>query len=100
MSVLISPSKSLISSRWSHFSLFIACSHSMSNHSKFELTTFNQRPDSVLKQLKMNNGGAAAATPLGPKRSSRIVKVAVWALSAGIGAAALAVLNTASEFWQ
>ena len=75
----------------------------MSNHNKFELTTFNQRPDAVLKQLKLNNSGpaaAAAASVLGPRKSSRIVKVAVWALSAGIGAAAIAVLNTAAELWQ
>ncbi|XP_022107528.1 TBC1 domain family member 20-like isoform X1 [Acanthaster planci] len=78
-------------------------STSMSKHPDFELETLCQRPDKVLQHITSKSNGAASSQATAESqqrsRSSTVVKLAVWAISAGIGAAALAVLNTAGEYW-
>ncbi|XP_003727013.1 TBC1 domain family member 20 [Strongylocentrotus purpuratus] len=71
-------------------------SSAITKHKELEGNLRGQRPDTVLRRLQGQAGGQAQA---GSKQSNRVVKVAVWAISAGIGAAALAVLNSAMEFW-
>ncbi|KAG7458250.1 hypothetical protein MATL_G00236130 [Megalops atlanticus] len=60
----------------------------------FQLATLQQRPDAVLRrQLHRQPPGD---TP--PAATSQLVKVAVWGISATLGAAALAVAQTAMEW--
>ncbi|XP_071785081.1 TBC1 domain family member 20-like isoform X2 [Asterias amurensis] len=75
-------------------------STSMSKHNDFELETLYQRPDKVLQKMTSRlNGAATSSSPEHQSRGSIVLKVTVWALSAGIGAVALAILNTAGEYW-
>ena len=74
----------------------------MSKHTDFELETLYQRPDKVLQKMTPKvNGSASSSVPETQQtsRGSVMIKVTVWAISAGIGAVALAVLNTAGEYW-
>ncbi|XP_041454437.1 TBC1 domain family member 20-like [Lytechinus variegatus] len=71
-------------------------SSSITKHKELEGSLTGQRPDTILRRLQ---GQASGRTPGDSRQSNRVVKVAVWAISAGIGAAALAVLNSAMEFW-
>ncbi|XP_076158231.1 TBC1 domain family member 20 isoform X2 [Alosa pseudoharengus] len=74
----------------------------ISTFQDFQLTTLQQRPDSVLRRQRLTNGQlsltddtAAAATPTS---ANQLVKMAVWGISATLGAAALAVAQTALEW--
>ncbi|XP_070576069.1 TBC1 domain family member 20-like [Ptychodera flava] len=76
-------------------------SSTLSKHGEFEKTSLNQRPDTVLKQRRKQLAERRnQLTPNGidQKDHSAIVKVAVWALTASVGAALFAVLNTAAEW--
>ncbi|XP_010785446.1 TBC1 domain family member 20 isoform X1 [Notothenia coriiceps] len=86
---------------------------SISTFQAFQLATLHQRPDSVLKRLTKAQGsstsrqasrysGLEAALPqergqLWGKRN-RMVKMAVWGLSATLGAAVFAVAQTAMDW--
>ncbi|KAJ8041605.1 TBC1 domain family member 20 [Holothuria leucospilota] len=77
--------------------LYYKQSSSLTTFQQLEESSQSQRPDSILQKLTGRNA-SANEVPLS-QQSNRMVKVAVWALSMGIGAAALTVLNTAMEFW-
>lgn len=73
----------------------------ISSFKDFQLATLQQRPDAVLRR-QLRRGSPAgrlhrAGTPP-PAASSQLVKVAVWGISATLGAAALAVAQTAMEW--
>ncbi|KAM4706254.1 TBC1 domain family member 20-like [Rhinophrynus dorsalis] len=73
--------------RQKHKSISIASFHSL------QLSTSRQRPDFVLRQQTV------AEPPTLPAHSrSPLMKLAVWGLSASLGAAALAVTQTALEW--
>lgn len=73
----------------------------ISTFQDFQLTTLQQRPDSVLRRQHLADGplvpndDAAAATP---GTANQLVKMAVWGISATLGAAAFAVAQTALEW--
>nr|XP_057904076.1 TBC1 domain family member 20 isoform X2 [Doryrhamphus excisus] len=88
-------------------------SRSMSTFKTFQLSTLHQRPDSVLQRLttsslsstssrRARHSGLDVAFPRdGGQRwgkGSRMVKMAVWGLSATLGAAVLAVAQTALDW--
>ncbi|CAN9504005.1 unnamed protein product [Ophioblennius macclurei] len=86
---------------------------SITTFQAFQRSTLHQRPDSVLQRLTRAQGsttsrhapphaGLEAALP-GPGgqlwgKGNRLVKVAVWGLSATLGAAVFAVAQTAMEW--
>ncbi|KAL2080261.1 hypothetical protein ACEWY4_024054 [Coilia grayii] len=72
----------------------------ISTFQDFQLTTLQQRPDSVLRHQRPGTADLATpdvATPT-PTAANQLVKMAVWGLSATLGAAALAVAQTALEW--
>ncbi|XP_049606555.1 TBC1 domain family member 20 [Syngnathus scovelli] len=84
---------------------------SISTFKAFQQSTFHQRPDSVLQRLtkaqattsrQAHHSGLDVALPQdgGQRwgRGSRMVKMAVWGLSATLGAAIFAVAQTAMEW--
>ncbi|TNM93150.1 hypothetical protein fugu_018552 [Takifugu bimaculatus] len=81
---------------------------SISTFQAFQLSTLHQRPDSVLQRLTKAHGAATSGHGLGAALSrdrgqlwgkgNRMVKMAVWGLSATLGAAMLAVAQTAMEW--
>ncbi|XP_067355398.1 TBC1 domain family member 20 isoform X2 [Channa argus] len=85
---------------------------SISTFQAFQLSTLHQRPDSVLQRLKAEgsttsrhasrHSGLEAALPRERSqlwgKGNRIVKMAVWGLSATLGAAVFAVAQTAMEW--
>ncbi|KAK7898360.1 hypothetical protein WMY93_019213 [Mugilogobius chulae] len=85
-------------------------SRSVSTFQAFQLSTLHQRPDSVLQRLTKNPGSfsrhASASSDVAvlPRDSSvwgrgnRVVKMAVWGLSATLGAAVFAVAQTAMDW--
>ncbi|XP_054620194.1 TBC1 domain family member 20 isoform X3 [Dunckerocampus dactyliophorus] len=82
-------------------------SQSMSTFKTFQLSTLHQRPDSVLQRLTMSSrrarhsGLEVALSRDGGQRwgkGSKMVKMAVWGLSATLGAAVLAVAQTALDW--
>ena len=82
-----------------HSNIFFAfLSSSISNYNQFIKTTHDQRPDSVLKQTTLAASGAALSAG-GSSAQTAVIKYSVWALSAGLSAAALAVINTALD-WE
>lgn len=74
----------------------------------FDLASTQQRPDSVLrrrrrqKQAALERSAAAAATAVAsvaqPSAARRFVRLAVMGLTVALGAAALAVVNSALEW--
>ncbi|XP_072169104.1 TBC1 domain family member 20-like [Diadema setosum] len=75
-------------------------STSINKHRELEVRTLGQRPDAVLRRLREQLGRPDNQPgPAGARQGNKVVKMAVWALSAGIGAAALVVLNSAMEYW-
>ncbi|XP_030076730.1 TBC1 domain family member 20 isoform X2 [Microcaecilia unicolor] len=62
----------------------------------FQRATLDQRPDSILRQRLHNDSEAASVLPV--MGNNGLVKMAVWGLSATLGAAALAVAQTALEW--
>ncbi|XP_004549301.2 TBC1 domain family member 20 isoform X2 [Maylandia zebra] len=83
-------------------------SRSISTFQAFQLSTLHQRPDSVLQRLTKAQGsttsrhGLEAALPGDRgqlwRRGNRMVKMAVWGLSATLGAAVFAVAQTAMDW--
>lgn len=72
----------------------------ISTFQDFQQATCRQRPDAVLWQqskarARSPQGLAKATAPAG---ANQLVKMAVWGLSATLGAAAFAVVNTAMEW--
>jgi len=71
----------------------------------FELASTQQRPDSVLRRRRRQKQAAmesSAVSPVGavaqPSTARRFVRLAVMGLTVALGAAALAVVNTALEW--
>lgn len=72
----------------------------------FDLASTQQRPDSVLRRRRRQKQAAlesaAAASSAGavaqPSAARRFVRLAVMGLTVALGAAALAVVNTALEW--
>ncbi|XP_044028671.1 TBC1 domain family member 20 [Siniperca chuatsi] len=81
---------------------------SISTFQAFQLSTLHQRPDSVLQRLTKAQGsttsrhGLEAALPWDRGqlwgKGNRMVKMAVWGLSATLGAAVFAVAQTAMDW--
>ncbi|XP_069771209.1 TBC1 domain family member 20 isoform X2 [Narcine bancroftii] len=72
----------------------------ISTFQDFQLATSQQRPDTVLCKLsreraRLDSGGARTPAPVG---ANQLVKMVVWGLTATLGAAAFAVVNTAMEW--
>lgn len=66
---------------------------------EFQQAASCQRPDAVLRQQQhLAPSKAEADTLLPPAEPNSLVKVAVWGLTATLGAAALAVTQTALEW--
>lgn len=59
-----------------------------------------QRPDSVLRQQLQKRHENPPALPMStqPANTNQLIKMAVWGLSATLGAAALAVAQTAMDW--
>lgn len=70
----------------------------------FDLASTQQRPDSVLrrrrrqKQAAALESSAASSVVAQPSAARRFVRLAVMGLTVALGAAALAVVNTALEW--
>ncbi|XP_068603417.1 TBC1 domain family member 20 [Brachionichthys hirsutus] len=79
---------------------------SISTFPAFQLSTLHQRPDSVLQRLTRSHGAAASRHGLEAALSrgqlwgkgNRLVKMAVWGLSATLGAAVFTVAQTAMDW--
>ncbi|XP_050795358.1 TBC1 domain family member 20-like isoform X1 [Gopherus flavomarginatus] len=72
---------------------------SIGSFSAFQLATTQQRPDAVLRRQRQQDSAHAEAAALLPMAGhSPLVKAAVWGISATLGAAALAVTQTALEW--
>nr|XP_042717239.1 TBC1 domain family member 20-like isoform X2 [Chrysemys picta bellii] len=72
---------------------------SIGSFTAFQLATSHQRPDAVLRRQRQQDSAHAEATALLPTAGhSPLVKAAVWGISATLGAAALAVTQTALEW--
>ncbi|XP_051729299.1 LOW QUALITY PROTEIN: TBC1 domain family member 20 [Ctenopharyngodon idella] len=96
-------------------SLFISCPPSLltqsaalqsrniiaiSTFTDFQSSTLRQRPDSVLRQQLQEHHETQPALPMSaqPVNTNQLIKMAVWGLSATLGAAALAVAQTAMDW--
>ncbi|XP_037238033.1 TBC1 domain family member 20-like isoform X1 [Falco rusticolus] len=66
--------------------------------SAFQRAASCQRPNAVLRRQRQEPAGDAAVTPLPAIGHNPLVKVAVWGLSATLGAVALAVTHTALDW--
>ncbi|KAL0167040.1 hypothetical protein M9458_038884, partial [Cirrhinus mrigala] len=66
----------------------------------FQKSTLRQRPDSVLRQQhqKRHENQLTLTLSTQPTSTNQLVKMAVWGLSATLGAAALAVAQTAMDW--
>lgn len=85
-------------------SLYIL-SMATSTFKDFELASTQQRPDSVLRRRRRQKQSALEAsaansvvTVARPSAARRFVRLAVMGLTVALGAAALAVVNTALEW--
>ncbi|XP_067217576.1 TBC1 domain family member 20 [Chanodichthys erythropterus] len=96
-------------------SLFISCPPSLltqsaalqsrniiaiSTFTDFQSSTLRQRPDSVLRQQLQKHHETQPALPMStqPANTNQLIKMAVWGLSATLGAVALAVAQTAMDW--
>ncbi|XP_067281945.1 TBC1 domain family member 20 [Pseudorasbora parva] len=94
-------------------SLFISCPPSLltqsaalqscniiaiSTFTDFQSSTLRQRPDSVLRQQLQELHQTARPMSSQPANTNQLIKMAVWGLSATLGAAALAVAQTAMDW--
>ncbi|XP_061429090.1 TBC1 domain family member 20 isoform X2 [Lethenteron reissneri] len=80
-------------------------STAISTFKDFELASTQQRPDNVLRHRRAaaSPAGGAEGGGVGPVAAvvqgpSRMLKLAVWGLTATLGAAAIAAMNTALEW--
>ncbi|KPP73853.1 TBC1 domain family member 20-like [Scleropages formosus] len=66
----------------------------------FQMATLKQRPDAVLRRQLRQRSPALPVAPENGQASgtSQLIKVAVWGISATLGAAALAVAQTALDW--
>ena len=87
------------------FCLFLFLqSMAASTFKDFDLASTQQRPDSVLrrrrrqKQAALESAAAASSAVAQPSAARRFVRLAVMGLTVALGAAALAVVNTALEW--
>uniref|UniRef100_A0A1A7Y2K0 TBC1 domain family member 20 n=1 Tax=Iconisemion striatum TaxID=60296 RepID=A0A1A7Y2K0_9TELE len=81
---------------------------SISTFQAFQLSTLHQRPDAVLQRLTRAQGSTTSRHGLEAalsgdrsqlwQRGNRMVKMAVWGLSATLGAAVFAVAQTAMDW--
>uniref|UniRef100_A0A8C8VG44 TBC1 domain family member 20 n=1 Tax=Pelusios castaneus TaxID=367368 RepID=A0A8C8VG44_9SAUR len=73
---------------------------SIGSFAAFQLATSRQHPDTVLRRQQQDGAHAQdeAGAPLPTVTHSPLVKAAVWGISATLGAAALAVTQTALEW--
>eukprot|EP00062_Callorhinchus_milii_P015810 gi/632966434/ref/XP_007899413.1/ PREDICTED: TBC1 domain family member 20-like [Callorhinchus milii] len=69
----------------------------VSSFQGFQLSRCLQRPDRVLRSEQWESAGAQCQ-PASSPGASQLVRMAVWALTATLGAAAIAVVNTAVEW--
>ncbi|KAI4895972.1 hypothetical protein NFI96_006010 [Prochilodus magdalenae] len=87
----------------------LACSAALQTHKSitinsfqdFQTSTLQQRPDSVLRQQTHQHHSADLDLALANSRGGnahQLIKMAVWGLSATLGAAALAVAQTAMDW--
>ncbi|XP_031759949.1 TBC1 domain family member 20-like isoform X2 [Xenopus tropicalis] len=74
-----------------HKSFSVASFHSL------QISSSSQRPDSILQREAESDPPAEPSPPPPPRSQNPLVKLAVWGLSASIGAAALAVAQSALE---
>lgn len=93
-----------------HFSLtlwfsvsFFLLSMASSTFKDFDLASTQQRPDSVLRRRRRQKqaaleSSAASSVVAQPSAARRFVRLAVMGLTVALGAAALAVVNTALEW--
>lgn len=84
------------------FSLFLQ-SMAASTFKDFDLASTQQRPDSVLRRRRRQKqaaleSAAASSAVAQPSAARRFVRLAVMGLTVALGAAALAVVNTALEW--
>ncbi|KAF4100843.1 TBC1 domain family member 20 isoform X1 [Onychostoma macrolepis] len=73
----------------------------ISTFTDFQTSTLKQRPDSVLRQQLEKRNENQLALPMNTQPAStnhQLIKMAVWGLSATLGAAALAVAQTAMDW--
>lgn len=72
----------------------------ISTFTDFQTSTRTQRPDSVLRQQIQKHQEHQLALPMMPQSTgtNQLIKMAVWGLSATLGAAALAVAQTALDW--
>ncbi|MBN3303480.1 TBC20 protein, partial [Amia calva] len=72
----------------------------ISSFKDFQMATFKQRPDTVLRRQVRDRPALELAVPeeVAPTGTSQLVKMAVWGISATLGAAALAVAQTALDW--
>ncbi|MBN3321805.1 TBC20 protein, partial [Atractosteus spatula] len=72
----------------------------ISSFKDFQMATLQQRPDTVLRQQLRDRASSELAVPeeVAPAGTSQLVKMAVWGISATLGAAALAVAQTALDW--
>ncbi|KAK7139561.1 hypothetical protein R3I93_016634 [Phoxinus phoxinus] len=69
----------------------------ISTFTDFQSSTRTQRPDSVLRQQRHDHPPALPMSTQ-PTNTNQLIKMAVWGLSATLGAAALAVAQTAMDW--
>uniref|UniRef100_A0A8C1S5C3 Zgc:63863 n=1 Tax=Cyprinus carpio TaxID=7962 RepID=A0A8C1S5C3_CYPCA len=72
----------------------------ISTFTDFQTSTLRQRPDSVLRQQlhKRHENQLTLPKSTQPASTNQLIKMAVWGLSATLGAAALAVAQTAMDW--
>lgn len=72
----------------------------ISTFTDFQKSTLRQRPDSVLRQQhqKRHKNQLTLTLSTQPTSTNQLIKMAVWGLSATLGAAALAVAQTAMDW--
>ncbi|XP_051949172.1 TBC1 domain family member 20 [Xyrauchen texanus] len=72
----------------------------ISTFKDFQSSTLRQRPDSILREQLQKRHENQLALPVNsqPANTNQLIKMAVWGLSATLGAAALAVAQTAMDW--
>lgn len=85
------------------FLSLLLLSMASSTFKDFDLASTQQRPDSVLRRRRRQKQAALESTAANtvvaqPSAARRFVRLAVMGLTVALGAAALAVVNTALEW--
>ncbi|XP_031759952.1 TBC1 domain family member 20-like isoform X5 [Xenopus tropicalis] len=79
------------------YDFFLASHPLMPVYCAAQISSSSQRPDSILQREAESDPPAEPSPPPPPRSQNPLVKLAVWGLSASIGAAALAVAQSALE---